>query len=120
MSCGAPNNWPEYRDPHIFVMLELDLDRQADPHVLDRAVHQLRGQPGVRLLVKLDDGDHVRRRERVPEPRVDVDGVRGHGRPPGHRLRGDVPAMAAEAHPHRWVEVALTGLTPVNSQFALG
>src|SRR5277367_2129915 len=120
MSCNAPRDWPEYRDPHIVVMLELDLDRQADPHVLDRAVHQLRGQPGVRLLVELDDGDHVWGRERVPEPRVDVDGVGGHGRPPGHRLRGDVPTMAAEAHPHRRVEVVLTGLAAIDPQLALG
>src|SRR5258708_1031233 len=116
MSCGAPRDWPEYRDPHIFVMLELDLDRQADPDVLDRAVHELRGQPGVRLLFKLDDGDQVRRWERVAEPRVDVNGVGGHGRPPGHRLRGDVPAMAAEAHPHRRVEVALAGMAAVDPQ----
>src|ERR1700685_148511 len=110
MSCRAPHDWPEYRDPHIFVMLELDLDRHADPHVLDPAVHQLRGQPGVRLLVKLDDGDHVRRRARVAEPRVDVDGVGGHRRPPGYGLRADVPAVTAEADPHRGVEVTLAGV----------
>src|SRR6202789_4112122 len=116
MSCCAPRDWPEYRDPHIVVMLELDLDWQADPHVLDRAVHDLRGQPGVRLLVKLDDGDHVRRRERVTEPRVLVNRVGGHGRPPGHGLRADVPAVAAEADPHRGVEVALAGMAAVDPQ----
>src|ERR1700684_1462932 len=120
MSCRAPHDWPEYRGPDIFVMLELYFERDGGPHVLDRAVDQLRGQPGIRLLVKLDDGDHVWRRERVAEPRVDVDGVGGHGRPPGHRLRGDVPAMAAETHPHRRVEVVLTGLAAVDPQLALG
>src|ERR1700748_239598 len=116
MSCLAPRYWPEYRDPYIVVMLEIDLDRHADPHVLDRAIHDLRGQPGLRVLVEFDDGDHVRRRERVTEPRVHVDGVRGHGRPPGHRLRGDIPAAAAEAHPHRRVEVALAGPAAVDPQ----
>src|SRR3984957_9923639 len=120
MSCHAPRYWPEYRDPYVVVMLELDLDRHADPHVLDRAVHDLRRQPDLRVLFKFDDGDHVRHRERVTEPRVDVDGVGGHGRPPGHRLRGDVPAVAAEAHAHRRGDVALAGLAAVDPQLALG
>src|ERR1700722_5277242 len=125
MSCctpyaWAPRDWPEYRDPHIVVMLELHLDRHADPHVLDRAVHDLRGQPGLRVLFEFNDGDHVRRRERLTEPRVLVDRVGGDGRPSGDRHRGDVPAVAAEAHPHRRVEVALAGLAAVDPQLALG
>src|SRR5258707_15593419 len=101
MSCHTPCDWPEYRDPYIVVMLENDLDRHADPHVLDRAVHDLRRQPDLRVLFKFDDGDHVRRRERFTEPRVDVYRVGGHGSPSGHRLRGDVPSMAMSTHPHQ-------------------
>src|ERR1700691_4690909 len=116
----APRDWPEHRDPHVFVLLELDLDRQADPHVLDRAVHDLRGQPGLLVLGELHDRDHVRYRESLAEPRVMVDREGGHSGPPGHGLRADVPAVAAKAHSHRRVEVALTGLAAVDPQLAVG
>src|SRR5438477_6211069 len=49
----------EERKPHVVVVLEGDLHRHVDADVVDRAVDDVGHQPHARLLLDLDDRDHV-------------------------------------------------------------
>ena len=68
--------------PHVVVLLEHDLHRHADAHVVGLAADDVGGEPQALLLGQLDDGDHVGRVEvRVPRLPVDREGVHDRAGP---------------------------------------
>ena len=83
----------------VLVVLEHDLHRHADPHVLGRAVDDVGGQAQARLLLDLDVGDDVRQLG-TGHPGLVVDGEAGDRGPAAHRLRSRCPCRG---RPGRWV-----------------
>src|SRR5262249_1594436 len=83
--------------------LEQHAQGHADGEALDRAIDDVGGQPEARLLLQLDEADHVRH-FLTGKPALVIDRVAVQARAPAHPRGGEVAPATARADRARRVD----------------
>ena len=100
------------------MLLEDHADGLPDEHLGRRAADQVGGQAQLRLLLDLDDRDHVGRRK-AGDPGVVVDGEGRHARAARDRVHLEVAPQAARAEWLRRMQQVAAGAAAQELEAAL-